>query len=88
MTRARGFTLIEIVLAMVILGAMMLLLWQGLAFSLRSWDAADAVGAAWSMDPAVAADAVSEFLTFSVSTDAANYGAELGSPALAGSIRT
>ena len=44
MNRARGFTLIEIVLAMVILASMMLLLWQGLAFSLRSWDAADAVG--------------------------------------------
>ncbi len=42
--RHQGFTLIEIVLAMVILGAMMLLLWQGPAFSLRSWDAADAVG--------------------------------------------
>jgi len=42
--RPDGFTLIEVVLAMVILAAMMLLLWQGLAFSLRSWDAADAVG--------------------------------------------
>lgn len=42
--RQAGFTLVEIVLAMVILAAMMLLLWQGLAFSLRSWDAADTVG--------------------------------------------
>jgi uncharacterized protein (TIGR03083 family) len=54
--------------------------------AVHHWDAANAVGAAWSMDLAVAADAVSEFLTFSVSTDAANYGAELGSPALAGSV--
>lgn len=44
MNRQRGFTLIEIVLAMVLLAAMMLLLWQGLNFSLRSWDAADTVG--------------------------------------------
>lgn len=40
----RGFTLIELVVAMTILGAMMLLLYSGLSFALRSWDAGDAVG--------------------------------------------
>jgi uncharacterized protein (TIGR03083 family) len=55
--------------------------------AVHHWDAANAVGAPWSIDPAAAADAVSEFLTFSVSTDAANYGAELGSPALDGTVR-
>jgi uncharacterized protein (TIGR03083 family) len=68
---------------------------QDVAFVLRHqvqeaavhhWDAANAMGAAWSMDPAAAADAVSEFLTFSVSTDAANYGAEEGTAPLAGSF--
>lgn len=54
--------------------------------AVHHWDAADAVGAAWAMDPAAAADAVSEFLTFSVSTDAANYGAEDGSAPLAGRL--
>ena len=44
MRRAAGFTLIEIVVAMVILGALMLLLWSGLSFSMRSWDAGDRVG--------------------------------------------
>lgn len=39
-----GFTLVEVVLAMVLLGAMMLLLYSGLAFALRSWDAGDANG--------------------------------------------
>jgi general secretion pathway protein J len=39
-----GFTLVEIVIAMVLLGAMMLLLYSGLAFALRSWDAGDANG--------------------------------------------
>jgi general secretion pathway protein J len=39
-----GFTLIELVVAMVILGAMLLLLYSGLAFALRSWDAGDANG--------------------------------------------
>jgi general secretion pathway protein J len=42
--REGGFTLIEIVIAMVLLGAMMLLLYSGLAFALRSWDAGDANG--------------------------------------------
>ncbi len=42
--RQVGFTLIEIVLAMVLLGAMMALLYSGLTFALRSWDAADANG--------------------------------------------
>lgn len=44
MRRAAGFTLIEIVVAMVILGALMMLLWSGLTFSMRSWDAGDRVG--------------------------------------------
>jgi general secretion pathway protein J len=39
-----GFTLIELVVAMVLLGAMMLMLYSGLTFSLRSWDAGDANG--------------------------------------------
>ena len=44
MKRSRGFTLIELVVAMTILGTMMLLLYSGLSFGLRSWDAGDAVG--------------------------------------------
>lgn len=46
MSRARqdGFTLIELVVAMAILGVMMLLLYSGLAFALRSWDVGDRVG--------------------------------------------
>ena len=44
--RAGGFTLIEIVVAMVILGAMLLLLWSGMSFAMRSWDAGDNVGRA------------------------------------------
>jgi general secretion pathway protein J len=39
-----GFTLVEVVLAMVLLGAMMMLLYGGLTFALRSWDAGDANG--------------------------------------------
>ena len=39
-----GFTLIELVVAMVILGAMMALLYSGLTFALKSWDAGDANG--------------------------------------------
>lgn len=46
MKREAGFTLIEIVVAMVILGALMMLLWSGLSFSMRSWDAGDHVGRA------------------------------------------
>lgn len=44
MRRQRGFTLIEVVVAMVLLGTMMLLLYSGLNFSLRSWDAGNANG--------------------------------------------
>jgi general secretion pathway protein J len=44
MPRARGFTLIELVVALAILGVMMLLLYSGLAFATRSWDAGDKVG--------------------------------------------
>jgi len=39
-----GFTLIEMVVAMALLGVMMLLLYGGLTFGLRGWDAADANG--------------------------------------------
>jgi general secretion pathway protein J len=39
-----GFTLIELVVAMVLLGTMMTLLYSGLTFALRSWDAGDANG--------------------------------------------
>jgi len=39
-----GFTLVEVVLAMVLLGTMMLLLYSGLNFALRSWNAGDANG--------------------------------------------
>ena len=42
--RAAGFTMIELVLAMALLGAMMVLLYSGLAFALRSWDAGEANG--------------------------------------------
>jgi general secretion pathway protein J len=40
----RGFTLIELIVAMVLLGTMMLLLYSGLTFSLRGWDAGDQNG--------------------------------------------
>jgi general secretion pathway protein J len=39
-----GFTLIEIVVAMVLLGSIMLLMYSGLSFALRSWDAGDTNG--------------------------------------------
>jgi general secretion pathway protein J len=39
-----GFTLVEVVLAMVLLALMMMLLYGGLNFALRSWDAGDANG--------------------------------------------
>ena len=42
--RQRGFTLIEMVVAMALLGTMMLLLYSGLTFGLRGWDAADVSG--------------------------------------------
>ncbi len=44
MKRQAGFTLIEIVVAMVLLAAMMLLLYSALSFSARSWDLGDTVG--------------------------------------------
>ena len=40
----RGFTLIEMLIALVLLAAMMSLLYSGVNFGLRSWDAADANG--------------------------------------------
>jgi general secretion pathway protein J len=42
--RESGFTLIEMVVAMTILGVMLGLLYQGLTFALRSWDASDVNG--------------------------------------------
>lgn len=39
-----GFTLVELVIAMVLLGIMISLMYSGITFSLRSWDAADANG--------------------------------------------
>ena len=42
--RARGFTLIEMVVALALLGTMMLLMYSGLTFGLRGWDAADTNG--------------------------------------------
>ncbi len=42
--RNSGFTLIEMVVAMALLGTMMLLLYSGLTFGLRGWDAADVNG--------------------------------------------
>jgi general secretion pathway protein J len=45
MKRAQaGFTLIELVVAMALLATMMLLLYSGLTFSLRGWDAGDVNG--------------------------------------------
>jgi general secretion pathway protein J len=42
--RERGFTLIEMVVAMTLLGTMMVLLYSGLSFALRSWDASEVNG--------------------------------------------
>ena len=42
--RQKGFTLIELVVAMVLLGTMLVLLYSGLTFALRGWDAGDANG--------------------------------------------
>jgi general secretion pathway protein J len=42
--RSGGFTLIEIMVAMVLLSTTMLLLYSGLSFALRSWDAGDVNG--------------------------------------------
>ena len=45
MKRAQaGFTLVELVVAMVLLGAMLLLMYGGLNFAARGWDAGDASG--------------------------------------------
>ena len=41
---AAGFTLIELVVAMALLGMMMVLLYSGLSFALRSWDAGEVNG--------------------------------------------
>lgn len=42
--RQTGFTLIELVVAMVLVAAMMSLLYSGLTYAMKSWDAADAAG--------------------------------------------
>ena len=42
--RAAGFTLIEVVIAMALLATIMVLLYSGLTFALRSWDSGDANG--------------------------------------------
>jgi len=42
--RAAGFTLVEVVVAMALLATIMVLLYAGLSFALRSWDAGDANG--------------------------------------------
>ena len=44
MKRAAGFTLVEVVIAMALLAAIMAMLYSGLTFALRSWDAGDASG--------------------------------------------
>ena len=44
MKRQRGFTLVELLVAMVLLAAVMALLYSGLNFAARSWDAGDANG--------------------------------------------
>ena len=41
---ASGFTLVEVVIAMALLATIMVLLYSGLTFALRSWDAGDANG--------------------------------------------
>ena len=42
--QAAGFTLIEVIIAMVLLVTIMVLLYAGLSFALKSWDAGDANG--------------------------------------------
>ena len=42
--RQRGFTLIEVVLAMVLLATIMVLMYSGINFAMRSWDATDRNG--------------------------------------------
>jgi len=44
MKRAAGFTLVEVVIAMALLATIMVLLYSGLSFALKSWDAGDANG--------------------------------------------
>ena len=44
MRSQRGFTLIELVVALALLGTMMVLMYSGLTFSLRGWDAGAANG--------------------------------------------
>ncbi|HEX7606720.1 MAG TPA: prepilin-type N-terminal cleavage/methylation domain-containing protein [Usitatibacter sp.] len=44
MTSQRGFTLIELVVAMALLGTMMVLMYSGLSFSLKGWDTGAASG--------------------------------------------
>jgi general secretion pathway protein J len=44
MRSQRGFTLIELVVAMALLGVMMVLMYSGLTFSLKGWDAGAANG--------------------------------------------
>ena len=44
MKRSAGFTLVEVVIAMALLAAIMVMLYSGLTFALRSWDAGDANG--------------------------------------------
>jgi general secretion pathway protein J len=44
MKRERGFTLVEVILAMALLATIMVLLYAGLTFALKSWDAGDANG--------------------------------------------
>ena len=42
--RSAGFTLVEVVVAMVLIGSILILVYSGLSFSLRAWDAGDANG--------------------------------------------
>jgi general secretion pathway protein J len=42
--RKRGFTLVEVVVAMALLATIMVLLYSGITFAMRSWDAGDANG--------------------------------------------
>jgi general secretion pathway protein J len=42
--RIAGFTLIEVVVAMVLVGSILLLIYSGMSFALRSWDAGEANG--------------------------------------------
>src|SRR4029077_20007611 len=42
--RPAGFTLVEVIVAMSLLATIMVLLYSGLTFALRSWDAGDANG--------------------------------------------